>query len=201
MRPSPQPPSGLWDAMLNASSVGTTKRCFDVPVDPLRAGDRWSTGHNGYSPVVNRIMARSALERLSAETSKLRSQNNELLRENRVLAGFIERQTKETRDEHDALLSQLEESVQVSCALREQLAAAQEIIAALKASASRDGVDADGLAGDDSSKDATILARTSCACPSQTESTMRKEKENSQLMRSPASNAAVLQEPLKEPTG
>ena len=169
MRPAPNP-TGLWDAMLNASPVGTTKRGFDVPVDPLRAGNPWSTG---YSPVVNRIMARSALERLSAENAKLRSQNNELLKENRALAGYIERQTTESRDEHAALLSRLEESVQVSCALREQLAVAQEQVAALRTSASRKLVAGDGLGGD------CKMALPSGACPSQTEHTTRLEEESS----------------------
>ena len=186
MRPSHQP-IGIWGAMLNASypavsrSGATTKLGFNVPVDPLRAGDPWSTG---YSPVVNRIMLRSAIERLSVETATLRSQNQELLRENRALAEHIEREMKESRDEHDALLLRLEDSVNVSCALRQQLAMAQEQIAALK------------QVSDPAANQRLIQENQTLVQRAQ-----RLEEENSQLLRSLASNAAVIQGLLKQSTG
>jgi cell division protein FtsB len=129
-------------------------------------------------------MARSAIERLSVETATLRSKNRELLRENSVLAEHIERQTKESREEHDALLLRLEDSVNVSCALRKQLATAQEQIAALKqvseSAANQRLVQ----------ENQTLVQRA-----------QRLEEENSQLLRSLACNDAVIQGLLKQSTG
>ena len=186
MRSSHQP-IGIWGVMLNANypavsrSGATTKLGFNVPVDPLCAGDPWSTG---YSPVVNRIMARSAIERLSVETATLRSQNQELLRENRMLAAHIERETKESRDQHDALLSRLEDSVTVSCALRKQLATAQEQIAALK------------QVSEPAANQRLIQENQNLVKRAQ-----RLEEENGQLLRSLASNAVVIQGLLNQSTG
>jgi Mg2+ and Co2+ transporter CorA len=129
-------------------------------------------------------MLRSAIERLSVETATLRSQNQELLRENRALAEHIEREMKESRDEHDALLLRLEDSVNVSCALRQQLAMAQEQIAALK------------QVSDPAANQRLIQENQTLVQRAQ-----RLEEENSQLLRSLASNAAVIQGLLKQSTG
>ena len=52
--------------------------------------------------------------------------------ENRALLERIETQESDKRDENEALILQLEESVRLSCALRAQLAAAQQALAGYK---------------------------------------------------------------------
>ena len=122
-----------WDATVKGHG-GQIKMWDDwaCPVDPLRSTDLPRS--QGYSPVVNRMMARGAeLERLNAEMSKMKIQNQALLTENRKLASYLQ----QCQNDQSNTLMHLEESVQVSCALRAQLTAAQAKAVELHQSASQ----------------------------------------------------------------
>jgi hypothetical protein len=100
----------------------------NVPVDRLRVAG----SGNGYSRAMNQIMARVEADTIHDKMSKLRAHNYQLKAEKLSFAESLERERKEWREEQDDMILQLEESVRVSCALRVQLAAAQEEVAAHK---------------------------------------------------------------------
>jgi hypothetical protein len=123
-----------------AAKMGTLQGCAhqytDMPVDPLRGGNLRS---QGYSPVVNRLMARAEVSVLNDEISHLRAQNRHLMKEvqnlnteRRALIAHIEHQRTEGKERQYALLAQLDESVQVSYVLRTELAASHEQLAAIQ---------------------------------------------------------------------
>ena len=96
-------------------------------VDPLRT----TTGNrsHGYSPTVAKMMDRADAESLKQQILRLRSRNQQLTAElQRVtsekssLENQLAFERAENAQEHSALLAQLDESVQVCSALRDELA-------------------------------------------------------------------------------
>ena len=95
-------------------------------VDPLRT----TTGNrsHGYSPTVAKMMDRADAESLKQQILRLRSRNQQLTAElQRVtsekssLENQLAFERAENAQEHSALLAQLDESVQVCSALRDEL--------------------------------------------------------------------------------
>ena len=125
VRSSQHSSASVWGTPWGPIGVGRRGRDgqgIDVPVDPLRSVNKQP---QGYSPVINRLMARVEVETLYREISTLQSANMHLQAETRALVGHIEHQQKERRSENAALIEQLEESVSVGCVLRGQLVSAQ----------------------------------------------------------------------------
>ena len=121
---------GLPAAIRSGPSAGPgqgSSQGASTHVDPLRT----TTGNrsHGYSPTVAKMMDRADAESLKQQILRLRSRNQQLTAElQRVtsekssLENQLAFERAENAQEHSALLAQLDESVQVCSALRDELA-------------------------------------------------------------------------------